>query len=39
MLLEKVLSYEAESKAQLSFRSSGVEFDIQLPLSPDVKLM
>jgi two-component sensor histidine kinase len=38
MLLEKVLSYEAESKAQLSFPSSGVEFAMQLPLSPDVKL-
>jgi PAS domain S-box-containing protein len=39
MLLEKVLSYESESKAQLSFESAGVAFDIQLPLSSDVKLM
>jgi PAS domain S-box-containing protein len=38
LLLEKVLSYEADSKARLSFLSLGLEFDIELPLSANVKL-
>jgi two-component sensor histidine kinase len=38
-LIEKVLAYEAEGKAELSFPPSGVEFNFKLSLSNNVRLL
>jgi PAS domain S-box-containing protein len=38
LLMERVLVYEAGGKTALSFASSGLEFDVQLPLSNTLKL-
>jgi PAS domain S-box-containing protein len=39
MLLERVLAYEADGKVDLSFPTSGVEFNFKLPLSEKVRLI
>jgi len=39
MLLERVLAFEADGKADLSFPTSGVEFNFKLPLSDNVRLI
>jgi PAS domain S-box-containing protein len=39
MLLKRVLVYESEGKADLSFPTSGVEFNFKLPLSDNVRLI
>ena len=39
MLLERVLAFEADDKAELSFPISGVEFNFKLALSHNVRLM
>jgi PAS domain S-box-containing protein len=38
MLLERVLAYEADGKVDLSFPTSGVEFNFKLPVSEKVRL-
>jgi PAS domain S-box-containing protein len=39
MLLKRVLAFEADGKAELSFPASGVEFNFKLPLSDNVRLI
>jgi PAS domain S-box-containing protein len=39
MLLKRVLAYEADGKAELTFPTSGVEFNFRLPLSDNVRLI
>jgi len=39
MLLERVLAFEADGKAALSFPTSGVKFNFKLPLSDNVRLI
>jgi two-component sensor histidine kinase len=38
MLLERVLAFESEGKAELSFPKSGAAFNFKLPLSDNVRL-
>jgi PAS domain S-box-containing protein len=38
MLLERVLAFESDGKAELSFPKSGVAFNFKLPLSNNVRL-
>jgi PAS domain S-box-containing protein len=39
MLLERVLAFEVDGKVDLSFPTSGVEFNFKLPLSDNVRLI